>query len=372
MRVFEQILSVFTRRRLTFDIDLIPLTFRNLPPRKIVNWVLTEGSVIIKPVKPFGLPTILQIEPTNRCNLKCKACPVATGLGRPGGYMDFGLYRTIIDQLKDHVLVLMFWDWGEPFLHPQAPQMIRYAQQRGVQVVSSTNGHLFEDRHLAEEVVASGLSVLVFSIDGLTRESYRRFRDGGSLDRVTTGVRNVVSARKKLGASTPVVNVRFIVTRHNENEIEAAPDFARDLGADVLTLRKFHFVPESGDADSGDGQRRGMEMAPVDARYQLPFLGSAGRPIRVRHNPCKNLWNCPTIHWDGTVCSCFMDSGQQRALGSLEEQRFSEIWRGEKYAHLRRSFKNSWQRVPICNECACGFLGGNVGREANQRAVFFR
>jgi hypothetical protein len=58
-------------------------------------------------------------------------------------------------------------------------------------------------------------------------------------------------------------------------------------------------------------------------------------------------------------------------LGRLEDGSFKQIWRGEAYRTLRRDFRKRWRELPLCGECASGFEGGDVGREANAEALFF-
>lgn len=361
--------AIFTRE-IRFDIDLVPLRLEGVRGAKLANWLLTETSVYLKPERPWGMPTILQVEPTTRCNLKCRVCPSGYGLDRASGDMDLGMYRRLVDELRDYLLAILFWDWGEPFFNPCSYDMIRYARDAGIRVICSTNGHLFAEPGHARRVVDSGLDVLVFSVDGITQESYQRYRAAGKLETVLTGVRNVVAEKRRRGAETPVVNLRFIVMKHGERELPQVPGFAHSLRVDVLTLRKFYPVPDPERRSPYEGES--VRLAPEEVKYQFPKLQGEGcRPVRVRRNPCRNLWNCPTIHWDGTVCSCFMDYRESRPLGSLRRQSFSEIWTGAPYRELRRNFRKKWRELPLCSVCASGFEGGDLARETNAEAVFF-
>ena len=42
--------------------------------------------------------TSIQFEVTNSCNLKCKMCPVNNGMKREKGFMDFNLFKKVLDE----------------------------------------------------------------------------------------------------------------------------------------------------------------------------------------------------------------------------------------------------------------------------------
>ena len=94
------------------ECDGIPFFFRNVPLKKLKNWLLVESSLLFKPERPWGWPTHLQVEPTNLCNLKCPLCPVTEGLKRPKGHMDLDLFKKFIDEVGDYAFLIILWDWG--------------------------------------------------------------------------------------------------------------------------------------------------------------------------------------------------------------------------------------------------------------------
>jgi len=321
--------------------------------------LLTESSVKVKPSRPWGMPVILQIEPTNSCNLQCPGCPSGGEMERTRGFMDPILFRRLVDEMADYLLVILFWDWGEPFLHPQAYEMIEYARRAGVRLASSTNGHVFAEGDHARQVVESGLDVLVFSVDGIRQETYQQYRATGNLEQVTRGIRRVVAEKRRSGSATPLVNLRFIAMEHNESELPALHDFAAELGADAVTVRKF---AKWGRVDT---------FAPNSETHQMPAASpEEDSRTRVRRNRCRNLWNCPTIHWDGSVCRCFMDWNGDHELGRIGEGTLRSTWYGDAYRRLRRDFRRRWRDLPLCGDCSCGFEGGDVGTESNVEFFF--
>ncbi|MBW1860478.1 MAG: radical SAM protein [Deltaproteobacteria bacterium] len=156
-------------RSVRIDCDRIPYQFHNVPMKKIVNWIIVEVSIFFKPERPWGWPTHLQIEPSTLCNLRCAFCPVTTGLGRPTGLMGFDMFKKLIDEVGEYVFLLLLWDWGEPFLNPSVYDMISYAKERNIRIVSSTNGHLFSRGDHADKLVRSGIDSIIFAVDGISR-----------------------------------------------------------------------------------------------------------------------------------------------------------------------------------------------------------
>jgi len=362
-----QVRRAFVQGRIAFPVDLIPFDFRPVSRRKALNWLLTESSVIFKPARPWGFPTLVHLEPTAHCNLSCVTCPVTKGLSRPAGNMSLELFKNIVDQLADYLLLILLWDWGEPFLNPAIYEMIDYARRRRIKLVSSTNGHVFATGDHARRVVESGLDALIFSVDGLTQETYQKYRSGGELETVLKGVRRVAAEKLRQGSRTPLLNFRFIVMKHNEPELPLLEPFARALGVDLLTFRKFFAVV---DPSKGSGRETGFDPA-GHGHQRFQRRPSSSGLIRLDRNPCKNLWNCPAIHWDGKVCTCTCDYNESVPLGDLTKQSFREVWFGPAARRIRRTFRRSWEELPLCRDCVYAFKGGDMGRESVSQGVTF-
>jgi radical SAM protein with 4Fe4S-binding SPASM domain len=353
--------------------DGIPFEFSDLPLRKVLNAVKAEISVHLKPARPWGMPIHLMVEPSAHCNLACALCPVTKGLERPQGHMDPALFRKLLDETGDFVYTLLFWDWGELFVNPNAFEMIAYAKSKGVKVISSTNGHLFAQAEMADRLVRSGIDSIIFAIDGITQETYERYRQGGRLATALEGMRTVAARKQALGSVTPVINFRFIVMGHNEHEIPQVRELAPRSGADVLSFKTLN--PRSmdpyGDREEAD-PGRGTSYLPEDTRYWrfVPDPGTRARQ-RLQRNPCRHLWTTPVIHWDGTVCPCAFDPREKYVLGSVRNQSFRAIWRGEAYQRLRRRFRSGWQEIPLCTDCTYAYKGGDCSRETIAEATFY-
>lgn len=109
---FFKAIKALVSRTVIIECDRIPYEFHNVPMKKILNWIIVEASILLKPARPWGWPTHLQVEPTNFCNLRCALCPVSEGLNRPSGQMDFDIFKNFIDGIGDYIFIILLWDWG--------------------------------------------------------------------------------------------------------------------------------------------------------------------------------------------------------------------------------------------------------------------
>ncbi len=357
---FKALRALFSRR-IHIDCDCIPFYYDRVPLRKLLNWILVEASVYVKSRRPWGFPTHLQIEPANRCNLRCALCPITSGMDRPSGEMNPELFKQIVDEAGEYAFLMMLWDWGEPFVNPGLCDMISYAKRRGIKILTSTNGHFFRTDGQAEQLVRSGLDALIIAMDGISQETYQRYRESGDLETVVHGIRRIVAARKAAGSATPLINLRFVVMKHNEHEIPKLRDFAQSLGVDLLTLRALHPHDAKGLLK---GEPRSGEYLPENPDLQRYRVEPDGTGLRRRSsNPCRKLWNSTTIHWNGKVSPCCFDPHDRHTLGDLTRTNFRTIWKSPLYREMRRDFRHDYRNIEVCRECTYAFEGGGLGTE---------
>lgn len=147
-------------------------------PDVLTQWDMARNEIcyLLKTKRINNLNTV-DFELTTRCNLKCKVCPVNTGLMNPErrqGTMDFELFKAIIDR-NPYLRRIRFTLWGEPLLHKDVFKFIAYARQHTkAYLLLYTNGTLLTPE-IAQKLVASELNMVVFFIDG-AGETYRQNR----------------------------------------------------------------------------------------------------------------------------------------------------------------------------------------------------
>jgi hypothetical protein len=159
------------------------------------------------------------------------------------------VFKSLLDQTASGVEFMWFLNYGEPFLHPQAEDMIAYAKQKnpGMRVVSSTNGIPFARPGRAEKLVRSGVDHLTFTIAGIDQPTYVRYHGRGSASAALDGLRRVCAAKRELGVSTPVVQWRYLLFHWNDSAetIANVKALAAEMGVDELRFYLTH-IPAGG------------------------------------------------------------------------------------------------------------------------------
>lgn len=184
---------------------------------------------------------VLQIEPTDFCNLRCAMCapqlknlPTLHG-DLPKGFIDMGLFQKLIDDLArsqvcfDH---LIFQWLGDPALHPRLPELVAYAhahvRDRFQYFRIDSNAIAWTPNRLDQllEVYTRDPHfpiLLVFSIDAATPETYRRVKGapGETLQRVEAHIEHLLNQRARLNFDAINLNVemQFVLQPGNAHEV---------------------------------------------------------------------------------------------------------------------------------------------------------
>lgn len=320
---------------------------RSLTPRRIVNIARNVCSYLLsnatRRVYVWGMPVFISVEPTSYCNLRCPECACGTKeLERPNGFQTIETFKSIISPIGKDTLGLLLYFQGEPFLNKDIYKMISYARQQGMYVIISTNGHYFTNPDKVKDLINSGLNALVISLDGITQESYAKYRVGGRLQTVLDGIECIIAARKASKNRLPRIYLQFLVSSYNEHQIDEAKSLARKLGADKIyfkTMQIFHAEGVSFLPALRDYRRYDKNNGKLHATYG---------PV----NKCLRLWTGAVVTWDGMVVPCCYDKKAEHAFGKVNGAvGIPEIWRSDALRSLRQRVLKSSRSIPICVDC---------------------
>ena len=272
-----------------------------------------------------AFPLHLDIEVTAQCNLRCKFCRTTYNHDSyPKNLMDVTLFKRIIDQGQEYGLKAIKFNWrGEPLLHPELPDMILYAKEKGIlDVFFNTNAQLMNPS-LSERLVKSGLDRITISIEGHFKEIYEKNRIGANFENLLYNIRNLNEIRLKLNSVTPKIRIQTVLIPEMKNHVDDYQEFWCDLCDEVACLRMKQEVEYS--ANQGR----------VDSSWS-----------------CPQLWQRMVVACDGTIIPCNEDHKAIMRLGNAKDTNIKDIWTSANLNRIRAIHQYGESHIlSVCSIC---------------------
>jgi MoaA/NifB/PqqE/SkfB family radical SAM enzyme len=334
--------DVLARGRYAFQYDQMPMLADRMSAGKRLNLFKSGANLLFRRLRPWGMPLHMQFELANYCNLRCPVCPTGSkSLTRPPVAMDAELFERIMDQVGPYLLTASLWAWGEPLLHPRLKQILRAARKHDVVTLLSTNGQNLNDERVLEALIEEPPAYLILAVDGLTDQSNSAYRVGARLAPALEGVKKLAAMKRARGLTRPVLNMRFIVMKHNQHEVGLLDEFAARHSFELLTIRNIFFIESTSDA------RTNVALAP-DAQEWSAYGHSRGSDGFL----CLEPFWFPSVFADGTLVLCEQDYNADLSLGRIGgDVSFRDLWHSPRAARLRRTIRDSRESVGFCRKC---------------------
>lgn len=280
-----------------------------------------------KTVLPY-LPVRLWIETTSICNLRCVMCPNKDLKKEEKGFMDFGLFRKVVDEAREFVFDANLIHRGEGLLHPDFIRMAEYAHSAGIRTKFHTNATLL-DEHKSRQLIAAGLDQISFSFDGYDKETYENIRVNADFEKTLHNIIRFLEIKKEMRSRTPytvfeLINFPHLYRDTDNRQRKRFLDNFRGLPLDRLEIKEIHnWAGETG----------------------------AARPGK-KYVPCTFLWQALIIFWDGTVLPCTQDFHGYYPLGNIREESIVRIWNCDRMVRLRKKIlSRDLADLETCSQC---------------------
>ncbi len=276
------------------------------------------------------VPFIDQVELTSFCPMRCGFCPrgVEGRMTRPRGYMDLGLFRSLLSQMhpwQARYRTLELHHLGESLMHPQVDRFVAAATERGVPTELALNPSLLTPE-LGHRLLEAGIRRLVISLDGMD-------------DEVLTGLRGPAASYAKAERNLDALLSELAHRRDPATVVIQMIALSRNLHQREAFLRRW-----------------GSLGAPWVRAFIKPLEGPDPDTLEQRPAPaylCNYPWRSVVVLWDGRVVPCCRDDDARLVLGDLTSERLRDIWHGVCATALRGVHKTDRFDGPhLCEECA--------------------
>lgn len=285
------------------------------------------------------IPKRVTIETFFGCNAHCTMCVVDFPTHRKKGVMSMELFYRLVEGLlpyRDQIEMMDLTALGEPLLDKHLFERIRYLKEKGFRRLAfATNADLLTpDKQRA--LLESGIDTVMFSIDGLYKETHEAIRVGVNFDRVMENCQNTIRMRDEGGYKTRFL-VRFVRQDANRNEWEPYRQYWQS-----------RITPEKGDQISCyDMHTWGGRVGTKQQGKEAPY------PEEIEQEPCHHIFRKLTILADGSIPLCSEDLlTAQFDFGNIHTADPIDLFNSPKLQAMR-ALHLSGQKclIKICSEC---------------------
>lgn len=278
---------------------------------------------------------VYSIDIVGTCNLRCPTCPVENMRETPRakGMMSLATFNAILDKIAQEAPVpspeIWLFNWGEPLLHPELPEIIRAVKARAMCVMLSSNLNV---RRGIEEALKAQPDAWKVSMSGITPRTYDRTHAHGDVRLVISNLYLMRHLIDRHRLSTRVW-VGFHLYKDNLDDAAKMRALCAELGFDyrenpavLHPVEKVIEVIEGRAKPADEAIAAQLLTHPVAIRDQV-------RARRSGHYDCELRFNMTTINHDGTVALCCATYGPETQLGVHFLDESHAQLEARKYAH---------------------------------------
>jgi len=316
-------------------------------------------------------PKKMDIDITNRCNLRCRYCYHYESAGDAGSDLPAGEWVRFFEELNRCAVMDVTLAGGEPFIREDLKEIIDGIVKNRMRFAILSNGTLIDDDMAAFLASTGRCNYVQVSIDGSMPESHDVMRGKGSFAKAMQGLMTLRRHRVH-------VAVRVTIHRKNVNDLEGIAKFlledlrlssfgTNSAGAMGLCRKNAEMVQLTTDermiametllrltkkyngrinATAGPlAEARGwheMEEARLEGRASMPDRGAL--------TACGCYRQSLAVRADGVITPCTMLSHIE--LGRINRDDLGSIWRDHEALNaLRCRQEIPLSRFSFCEGC---------------------
>ena len=314
-------------------------------------------------VIPLETPFSIYIEPTDKCNFKCKFCPTGNielmknTEGRNYGNMSITLFKKIVDDIsyfKNKIKILHLYQHGEPLLNKDFEKMVECAKKiNKFNIISTTtNAYLLtEDRSIG--IIDAGLDRIHISIEAMSSSGYFDLtKTKIDFDKLVKNIDFFYKNRKQCKVFIKIFNNNLL-----ENEAKKFFDIFGNI-SDYIFIE--NIVSHWGEFDVSSD---------VNPNTNISHIGEK----IVKKKVCPLPFYSIGINSNGTVSPCCGDWARKIIIGNVNNENIIDIWNSEKLKKLQLLFLTGNRNKHIfCSSCQMPEYGVSDNIDDYSEEILYR
>lgn len=327
--------------------------------KKFIEYCLNEGILTEIPQKriktaieqsPIPSLRYLELQVTNRCNLKCKHCFVISERYHKEKIQDlpFDKVKKVLKEFEKMQGLRVLITGGEPLLHPEFEKINDFVKDLAIRKILFTNGLLLNDKILKNLNVEE----IQISLDGMKR-GHETLRGQGTFDKT-------LKAIKKSTDYGFQVSVATVIHKENIEEFDELENLVKNLKIREWTI----------DALTITGNLKSNKKLWVSPEEAYTIMQKYG--FSVEDHPKAEGYGCGAhllaILATGSVAFCSFYENEP--IGQIDEG-LENLWKKKKQVILKEleCFKIN---CPFLQECrgGCRFRARNLSGKEKSPDLF--
>jgi len=304
-------------------------------------------------------PIYVEIGLYGECNHRCIFC--AFDFFTSGTLETACLKKFVKQAAKKKVKAILYSGEGEPLLHNNSTNIVRFTKRIGIDVALSTNGVMLDKRE--SEKILGCLTWLRVSLNAGSPKTYA-FIHGTKKKDFNTVIDNIKEAVKIKDRNkySCTIGVQFLLIPQNYKEVANLVNILNDLGVDYLVVKPYSYHPSSINKINYDFNYKNLFYLEEKltkyskGNFQVIFRRHAMEKINRKkpYERCLSLPFATHVTSKGDIYPCnFFVGKKDFSFGNICEETFEEIWEGDRRNRIMDRIHTKWN-VEDCRD-ACRF-----------------
>ena len=301
----------------------------------------------------------VQLEITNKCNLRCVHCYTKSGEKRPKE-LTFKELKRLIDELANLGVAEISLSGGEPLLRKDFVKIAKYIKKYDIDLTLNTNGTLL-NKNKVQTLTDLKFDFVSVSIHGNNPKIHNQITQSlNSYEKAINGIKILKSEGVRVGITAAITNL-------NINEISLIFEKSLELGVD--SFYTFRFLP----IGRGKMYSKELEITPKQHKMLLETLREKEKKCNVRlavQAPfffegdiqesniitCMAGKNICSVTCTGDVLGCAGLRDQELVAGNIRKRRFTDIWHNSSILNILRRRNFAQEIEGFCRKCEYNYI----------------
>ena len=223
----------------------------------------------------YSAPLRMDLALTFRCQNDCVHCYAGGPHETPE--LSTTQWKSVIDKLSEIGVFILTLTGGEPTLREDLPELLLYAQNKGMVTGLISNGRKLMDKAYVDALEKSGLDFVQVTLESHKPQVHDKMTsEKGSWKETVSGIQNAVQSQIYVSTNTTL-------SKHNASDFLTTIDYIKGLGVNAFGCNSLIY---SGKAPSASEK---FALSVEELNTLLPKIRDKAQMVGL-----KFLWYTPT------------------------------------------------------------------------------